>query len=100
MRIVYGGKSILLTGDMVGRHESDSDPEEHVIAAEEYLIENRHAIPIDSDVYVASHHGGNDASSYPSFKLWTLNTLYLAQEAMIAMDTPEQLLLSVFLTVV
>lgn len=65
MRIVYQGRSILLTGDMVGRHEDGNHPEEHVIAAEKYVIENSAAVTIDSDVLIASHHGGNDASSYP-----------------------------------
>lgn len=64
IRIVYKGKSILLTGDMIGRHEEGNHPEHHVIAAEKFVLDNRFAVPIDSDVLVASHHGGNDASSY------------------------------------
>ena len=65
MRITHKGKSILLTGDMIGRHENDDQPEYHIIAAEKYVMDNRFAVPINSDVLVASHHGGNDASSYP-----------------------------------
>ena len=65
MRVTYEGKSILMTGDMIGRHEDGDHSEEHVIAAEKYVIDNRHAVPIRSDVLIASHHGGNDASSYP-----------------------------------
>lgn len=65
IRIVYKGKSILLTGDMVGRHEEGGLPDHHVIAAEKYVLDNRFAVPINSDVLVASHHGADDASSYP-----------------------------------
>jgi beta-lactamase superfamily II metal-dependent hydrolase len=65
LRIVYKGRSILLTGDMIGRHEEGNYPEYHITAAEKFVVDNRFAVPIDSDVLVASHHGGNDASSYP-----------------------------------
>ncbi|MEQ9035267.1 hypothetical protein [Gracilimonas sp.] len=65
MRIVHGQKSILLTGDMIGRHETDNFPNNGIIAAEKFVVANRFAVPIDSDLLVASHHGGNDASSIP-----------------------------------
>ena len=65
LRIVYQGRSVLLTGDMIGRHDDESEPEEHIVAAENYVVQNRSAVPIDSDVLVAAHHGGNNASSYP-----------------------------------
>jgi competence protein ComEC len=65
IRIVHQGRSILLTGDMIGRHDDEDEPEEHIIAAEKYVVQNRSAVSIDSDVLVAAHHGGNNASSYP-----------------------------------
>lgn len=68
MRVTNLGKSILMTGDMIGRHETDHFPEDGIIAAEAFVLKNRFAVPIDSDVLIASHHGGNDASSYPFIK--------------------------------
>jgi hypothetical protein len=56
IRVVYKGKSILLTGDIVGRHETESFPDSGIIAAEKFVYDNRFAIPINSDVLVASHH--------------------------------------------
>lgn len=65
LRVVHHQCSILLTGDAVGRMETDSFPADGVIAAEAFILQNRFAIPVDSDVLIASHHGGNDASSVP-----------------------------------
>lgn len=65
MRVVYEGASILLVGDMIERLETATFPEDSVVAAEAEAIRNSGAVPIDSDVLVASHHGGNDASSTP-----------------------------------
>lgn len=65
IRIQYKEKRILLTGDMIGRHENSTEPEDHIIAAELEVLQNRTYTPINSDVLIASHHGGNDASSTP-----------------------------------
>ncbi|MFN1834787.1 ComEC/Rec2 family competence protein [Balneola sp. MJW-20] len=66
MRVVHKGSSLLLVGDMIGRLENDASfPEDSVVAAEAYVINNSGAVPIDSDILVASHHGGNDGSSVP-----------------------------------
>jgi beta-lactamase superfamily II metal-dependent hydrolase len=60
-KVVYKNVSVLLTGDAVGRHREDKDPEE-IIATEKYLVENAGDL-LRSDIIVAPHHGGNNASS-------------------------------------
>lgn len=60
LRIDYAGKSILLTGDEIGVHSGDGS---HAIATEKFMLEGNASI--DADVLVASHHGGNNASSTP-----------------------------------
>lgn len=61
IRIAYKGKSILLTGDTVGRHRDD--PAEVCIAAERAMVDAAQAIRIDADVLVAPHHGADNGSS-------------------------------------
>ena len=59
MRLEYKDKSILFTGDVIGRHRDGADDE--CIAAEKFMVEGSE--PIDSDVMIVPHHGGNNASS-------------------------------------
>lgn len=61
LRLLFGGRSVLFTGDAVGREEGADD--DAPIATEKFMIENAPAVPIDSDVLVAPHHGSDDASS-------------------------------------
>ena len=61
VRLQYKGKSILFTGDTVGRHRTG--PPDQCIAAEEFMAENANTVAIDSDVMIAPHHGGNNAGS-------------------------------------
>ncbi len=61
VRLLYKGKSILFCGDAVGRHTGD--PNDVCIATEKYMVENAEAIPIDSDILIAPHHGADNASS-------------------------------------
>lgn len=61
VRVEYHGKSILITGDSVGRHIDD--PPDACIAAEQFMVENRSIRPIRSDVLVAAHHGADNGSS-------------------------------------
>ena len=61
IRLKYKGKSILFTGDAVGRHIDD--PEDALIASEKFMIENSEVIKIDSDVLIAPHHGADNGSS-------------------------------------
>ena len=61
IRLQYKGKSILFTGDTVGRHIDD--PEDAHIAAEKFMVDNSDFITIDADVLIAPHHGADNASS-------------------------------------
>ncbi|MHC4697309.1 MAG: ComEC/Rec2 family competence protein [Planctomycetota bacterium] len=61
IRAQYNGKSILLTGDTVGRHLDD--PPKTCIAAEKFMIEMSEVVKIDSDVLIAPHHGADNGSS-------------------------------------
>ena len=63
VRVEFQGKSILLTGDSVGRHIDD--PAGTCIAAEKFMVDNVGSVPIKSDVLVAAHHGADNGSSKP-----------------------------------
>jgi beta-lactamase superfamily II metal-dependent hydrolase len=60
-RLQYRGKSVLLCGDAVGRHNGGDDDE--LIAAEKFMVEMAPVIPIDADVVVAPHHGADNGSA-------------------------------------
>ncbi len=61
VRLEYAGKSVLFSGDTVGRHIGD--PEETCIAAERFMVSNASQVPIHSELLVAPHHGADNASS-------------------------------------
>jgi beta-lactamase superfamily II metal-dependent hydrolase len=61
MRLTYMGKSVLFTGDAVGRHLDD--PADACIDAEKLMVDGAGSVPIDSDVLVAPHHGADNGSS-------------------------------------
>ncbi len=61
MRLIYNNRSILFCGDAVGRH--NEDPVNTCIATERFMIDNSSVIPIDSDIIIAPHHGGDNGSS-------------------------------------
>ncbi len=61
IRVVYKDRSILFTGDTVGRHLDD--PPDACIAAEKEMVEKSDQIPIKSDVLIAPHHGADNGSS-------------------------------------
>jgi competence protein ComEC len=61
VRLQYKDKSILFTGDTVGRHIGG--PEDTCIAAEKFMLEGASVIKLDSDVLIAPHHGADNASS-------------------------------------
>ncbi len=61
MRLEYQGKSILFTGDTVGRRKSDGAGE--CKDAEKAMVDNVANVPLNSDVMTASHHGGNNGSA-------------------------------------
>ncbi len=61
IRLYFAGRTILFTGDAVGRHIGD--PVDAIIASERFMVENSAVIPIDSDVLIAPHHGADNGSS-------------------------------------
>ncbi|RYD84166.1 MAG: MBL fold metallo-hydrolase [Verrucomicrobiaceae bacterium] len=63
VRLVYAGRSILLTGDAVGRHIGD--PLSSCIATERFAVDQARRVPIRSYVLVAPHHGADNGSSKP-----------------------------------
>ncbi|WP_185236330.1 ComEC/Rec2 family competence protein [Teredinibacter franksiae] len=67
MRIDYQGKSILLTGETMGReapNASDLPPADApAIATERFLIDNSGLRPIAADVLIAPNHGSDLGSS-------------------------------------
>lgn len=61
IRFDYGGHSVLLTGDTVGR--MIGDPANTCAYAERFMVANQQRTPIDSDVLIGQHHGADNASS-------------------------------------
>jgi len=61
IRLECNGKSILFCGDTVGRHTGDDS--DVCLAAERFMVDNAHEVPIDSDVIIAPHHGADNGSS-------------------------------------
>jgi competence protein ComEC len=61
VRLIYNNRSILFGVDAVGCH--DGDPVNACIATERFMVDNDDVIPIDSDVLIAPHYGGDNASS-------------------------------------
>ena len=60
-KLTFGANSILLTGDTVGRRLTD--PDDACKDAEKFMVENASDVPIESQVLVVPHHGGNNGSS-------------------------------------
>jgi beta-lactamase superfamily II metal-dependent hydrolase len=61
IRLTFGGHSILLTGDTVGK--PDTDDNSQCQYAERIVVGNSATLPIASDVLIGQHHGGNNASA-------------------------------------
>lgn len=61
VRVDYSGKSILFTGDAVGRLIGHD--EEECIATEKFMVDNQATASIDCDVLLAPHHGADNGSS-------------------------------------
>ena len=64
MRMIHKGRSILFTGDAVGRHDQDPDSFA-LIATERFAIDQIPIVPIHSKVLLAPHHGADNGSSMP-----------------------------------
>jgi competence protein ComEC len=63
MRLEYAGKSILLTGDTLGRIEGRRKDDTLCQYAERKMVENSAAVPLKSDILIGQHHGSDDSSS-------------------------------------
>lgn len=61
IRFEYGGHSVLLTGDSLGRRQGD--PASTCAYAERIMVGRVAAVPLKSDVLIAGHHGADNASS-------------------------------------
>lgn len=59
-RFEYGGRSVLLTGDTIGRRRADNA--NACRDAERWMVQNAASL-IASDVLVAPHHGGDNGSA-------------------------------------
>jgi len=60
MKLTFAGKSVLFSGDAVGRHRDD--PEPSLIATEKYLLDNAASL-LPSEIIIAPHHGAKNGSS-------------------------------------
>lgn len=61
IRFEFAGHSVLLTGDTVGR--PDSKDNSLCRYAERKMVDNTATVPIESDVLVGQHHGGDNATA-------------------------------------
>lgn len=61
MRLEFQGKSVLFTGDTIGRRLNDDNSA--CKDAEKAIVENANIVPLKSDIMTAPHHGGNNGSS-------------------------------------
>lgn len=61
VRLDYDEASMFFSGDTVGRRTGDRA--DVCVAAEQFLVANASTVPIDVDVVVAPHHGGDNGSS-------------------------------------
>lgn len=60
VKFEFGGKSVLLTGDTIGRRRDESPTA--CRDAEDWMVHSGN-VPLKSDVLVGQHHGGDNASS-------------------------------------
>jgi beta-lactamase superfamily II metal-dependent hydrolase len=63
VRMDYGQRSVLLTGDAVGR--VDDAPSDRLLATEKFLVANSAQRSLRADILQAPHHGADNASSSP-----------------------------------
>jgi beta-lactamase superfamily II metal-dependent hydrolase len=81
IRFEFGGHSVLLTGDTVGRFEYE--PASKCEFAERIMVDNATTIPIRSDVLIGQHHGADNATANcfiravkPRFVIFSAGNLY------------------------
>jgi beta-lactamase superfamily II metal-dependent hydrolase len=62
VRFDYGGKSVLLSGDAIGRRGRGTEPADACRDAAKWMVREGN-VPLDSDVLVGEHHGGDNSSA-------------------------------------
>lgn len=62
IRFEYGGHSVLLTGDTLGRIEKRRKDDTLCQYAEREMVENLDQVPLQSEILVGQHHGSDDSS--------------------------------------
>jgi beta-lactamase superfamily II metal-dependent hydrolase len=62
VRIDYGGRSILLTGDSVGRRLSDPDPNA-CRDSQRAMVASAVSVPVRADYMLSAHHGGDNGDA-------------------------------------
>ena len=62
VRFEYGGRSVLLTGDTIGRRRNEPILGNRACRNAEKLM-TEGSVPIDSDILIGQHHGGNNSTS-------------------------------------
>ncbi len=63
LRLAFQGKTVLFTGDAVGRRPKDDDRTSR--ATEAAMLARLNKVPLTADVLMAPHHGSDNASSKP-----------------------------------
>jgi competence protein ComEC len=63
IRFEYGGHSVLLTGDTLGRIEKRKKDDTLCQYAERNMVENAAQVPLQSEILIGQHHGSDDSSS-------------------------------------
>ena len=63
-KLTYGERSLLLTGDTIGRNGSAPNEDEQCSFAEGFMVESADQLPLKGDVLQAPHHGGKNGSSH------------------------------------
>jgi len=61
LHVEYGGRSVLLTGDSVGRQ--DDDPTSICGYAQRIMVDRAGRIPLSADVMQSSHHGADNGDA-------------------------------------
>jgi competence protein ComEC len=61
IKLSFKGRSVLFTGDIVGRHLDSIEPT--LLASEKFIVDNANNVDVKSNILIVPHHGGNNASS-------------------------------------
>lgn len=62
MKLEYDGRSILFTGDAVGRIDNSPD-DSAPLSTEKFMLDHQSDVSLQSDVLIVPHHGSDNGSS-------------------------------------